>query len=82
MKSCTRSRLGQQMEMSGQLHAPAILIPAKQLMIPIQHRLGGPQLLSGHSGNEEIVNKTAESQISFGIDLCFSNRLILACGPK
>jgi hypothetical protein len=43
-----------QMEMSGQLHAPATLPPGKESLIPSGQRLGGPQSRSGRGGEEKI----------------------------
>jgi hypothetical protein len=41
------------MEVSGQLHAPAALIPGKAPLYLLDRRLGGPQSRSGCCGEEE-----------------------------
>jgi hypothetical protein len=41
------------MKVSGQLHTPAALSPAKELWYPLDGRLGGPQSRSGRGGEEE-----------------------------
>jgi hypothetical protein len=41
------------MEMSGQLHAPAALLPGKEPLVPLDRRLGGSQGRYGHSGEEK-----------------------------
>jgi hypothetical protein len=41
------------MEVSGQLHAPATLLPGKKPLVPAVRRLGGPQSQSGCSGEEK-----------------------------
>jgi len=41
------------MEVSGQLHAPAALPPGKRPWYPLDRRLGGPQIQSGHGGEEK-----------------------------
>jgi hypothetical protein len=38
------------MEVSGQLHAPAVLPPGKDSWYPLDRRLGGPQSRSGRGG--------------------------------
>jgi len=38
------------MDMSSQLHAPAALLPGKQLQYPMDRKLGGPQSRSGKGG--------------------------------
>jgi hypothetical protein len=40
--SCTYSQPQQQMEVSGELHAPAALLPGKSPNKPLNTRLGGP----------------------------------------
>jgi hypothetical protein len=44
------------MEVSGQLHSPAALLPRKEPLVPLGSRLGGPQSRSGHCG--EQTNRT------------------------
>jgi hypothetical protein len=41
------------MEVSGQLHAQAILPPGKENLVPIDRRPGGPQSQSRHSAEEK-----------------------------
>jgi hypothetical protein len=41
------------MEVSGQLHAPAALLPGKELLDPLDRRMGGPQNRSGRGGEEK-----------------------------
>jgi hypothetical protein len=41
------------MEVSGQLHAPAALLPRKSPWYPLDMRLGGPQSRSGRGGEEK-----------------------------
>jgi hypothetical protein len=41
------------MEVSGQLHAPAFLLPGKEPLYPLDRRLGGPQSRSGRGGVEK-----------------------------
>jgi len=41
------------MEVSGQLHAPAALLPAKGPWYPLDRRMGGPQSRSEHGGEEK-----------------------------
>jgi hypothetical protein len=41
------------MEVSGQLHAPAALPPGKVPWYPSDRNLGGPQIRSGHGGEEK-----------------------------
>jgi hypothetical protein len=41
------------MEISGQLHAPALLPPRKSLWYPLDRRLGGPQRWFGRGGEEK-----------------------------
>jgi hypothetical protein len=38
-------------EVSGQLHAPAALLPRKERRYPLYKRLGGPQSRSGRGEN-------------------------------
>jgi len=45
--------LGTQMEVSGQLHALPALPLGKEPRIPLDGRLGGPQIHSGHGGEEK-----------------------------
>jgi hypothetical protein len=42
------------MEVSGQLHAPAALLPGKEPLVPI----GGPQNRSGRGGEEKNSQPT------------------------
>jgi hypothetical protein len=51
------------MEVSGQLHAPAALPPAKEPLVPLDMRLGGPQSRSGRGDEEK------NSQPQPGIEL-------------
>jgi hypothetical protein len=37
----------------GQLHAPAALPPGKELLVPLDRRLGGPQSRYGRGGEEK-----------------------------
>jgi hypothetical protein len=41
------------MEVSGQLHAPAVLLTGKELLIPMDRRLNGPQSRYGRGGEEK-----------------------------
>jgi hypothetical protein len=41
------------MEVSGQLHAPAALLPGKEPLYPLDWRIGGPQSRSGSGGEEK-----------------------------
>jgi hypothetical protein len=41
------------MEVSGQLHEPAVLPPRKRPRYPLDRRLGGLQIRSGHGGEEK-----------------------------
>jgi hypothetical protein len=43
---------------SGQLHAPAALLPGKSPRYPFYRRLGGPQSLSGRYGEVTIFYPT------------------------
>jgi hypothetical protein len=36
------------MEVGGQIHAPAALLPGKEPPYPLEIRMGGPQSRSGH----------------------------------
>jgi hypothetical protein len=45
--------LGTGMEMIGQLHAPAALLPGKEPRYPLGRRMGGPQNRCGHGGEEK-----------------------------
>jgi hypothetical protein len=49
------------MEVSGQLHAPAALLPRKEPLVPIGKRLGVLQSRSGRSGEEKISQPRQES---------------------
>jgi hypothetical protein len=45
------------LEVSGQLHAPAALLPGKEPPhYPLDRRLGGPQSRSGRRGEEKILD--------------------------
>jgi hypothetical protein len=41
------------MEVSGQLHAPAALLPERRLRYPLNRRVGGPQSRSRRCGEEQ-----------------------------
>jgi hypothetical protein len=41
------------MEVSGQLHAPAALLPGKEPWYPLDRRLGGAQSRSGRGAEEK-----------------------------
>jgi hypothetical protein len=41
------------MDVSGQLHAPAELLPEKEPCYPVDRRLDGPQSQSGRGGEEK-----------------------------
>jgi hypothetical protein len=41
------------MEVSGQLHAPAALLPGKQPLVPIRKEAGWAPEPSGHGGEEK-----------------------------
>jgi hypothetical protein len=41
------------MDVSGQLHAPAALLPGKDSLYPVDRRLGVPQCRSGRGGEEK-----------------------------
>jgi hypothetical protein len=43
------------MEMSGQLHAPAVLPAGKESLYPLNKRLGGPQSRSGRGGDDKKI---------------------------
>jgi hypothetical protein len=50
------------MEVSGQLHVPAALLPGKEpLVYLLDRRLGGPQSHSGRGGEEKIPSSLRES---------------------
>jgi hypothetical protein len=49
------------MEVSGQLHAPAALLPGKEPCYPLDRRLGGPQSSSGRGGEEKNSQHSRES---------------------
>jgi hypothetical protein len=51
--SSTILDLGTRWGVSGQLHAPAVLPPAKLSSVPFDMRLGGPQSRCGCYGEEE-----------------------------
>jgi len=42
-----------QMEVSGQLHVPAALLPGKEPLVPSGWRVGEPQNRSGRGGEEK-----------------------------
>jgi hypothetical protein len=44
------------LEVSGQLHAPAALLPGKSSRYPFYRRLGGPQSRSGRYGEVKLFN--------------------------
>jgi hypothetical protein len=44
------------MEVSGQLHAPAVLLKGKSPRYPLDRRLDGPQNRSGHGGENKNTN--------------------------
>jgi hypothetical protein len=46
---------------SGQLHAPAALLPEKSPQYPLDRRLDGPQSWFGHYGEEQITCSCRES---------------------
>jgi hypothetical protein len=52
--SCPRHQL----EVSGQVDAPAALPPGKEPWYPLDRRLGGPQSRSGQRGEEQILDPT------------------------
>jgi hypothetical protein len=56
------------MEVSGQLHALAALLPEKNPWYPLDRRLGGPQSRSGRGGEEK------NSQPPPGIELLNPDR--------
>jgi len=41
------------MEMSGQLHAPAVLLPGKESQYPFDRRLNGPQRRFGRDDKDK-----------------------------
>jgi hypothetical protein len=41
------------MEVNGQLHAPAASPPGKELLLPLDRKLGGPQTSAGCGGEEK-----------------------------
>jgi hypothetical protein len=43
------------MDVSGQLHTPASLLPGKNAQVPIHQKLGGLQSRSGHCEEEKII---------------------------
>jgi hypothetical protein len=49
------------MEVSGQLHALATLLPGKSHCYPLDRRLGGPQSFCGRGGEEKIPSPRRES---------------------
>jgi len=54
-------------EVSGQIHDPAALLPGKEPPYPFNRRLGGPQSRSAHGGEEK------NSQTPPGIELRLSS---------
>jgi len=51
------------MEMSSQLHVPAVSPPGKKSpRYPFDRRAGGPQSRSGYGGEEKETHATAENQ--------------------
>ena len=42
------------MEESGHLHASAVLSPGRYCLVPVERRLGGPESLPGHFGEEKM----------------------------
>jgi hypothetical protein len=48
------------MEMSGQLYAPAALLPGKDPRYPLGRRLDGPQSRSGHGVEEKNIQLPQE----------------------
>jgi hypothetical protein len=52
------------MEVSGQLHAPATLLPGNEPQVLLDRRLGGPKIRSGRGGKEKIP-----SQLLPGIEI-------------
>jgi hypothetical protein len=49
------------MELSGQLHVPAVLPQGKSPWYPLDRRLGGPQSRSGRGGEEKNSQPRRES---------------------
>jgi hypothetical protein len=47
-----------ELEVSGQLHDPAALLPGKEPLYPLARRLGGPQSRFGRRGEEKILDPT------------------------
>jgi hypothetical protein len=41
------------LEVNGQLHATAALLPGKEPLVPLDRRLGGTRNLSGRGGEEK-----------------------------
>jgi hypothetical protein len=50
------------MEVSGQLHAPAVLPSGEETLIPMDRRLGGPQSRSGRGGEEKNSQSPPENE--------------------
>jgi hypothetical protein len=48
---------------SGQLHAPAALLPRKEPPVPLDRRLGGPQSRSGRRGEEKIFELDSDPSV-------------------
>jgi hypothetical protein len=53
------------MEKNGQLYAPAALPHGKQLPLPLNKRLGGPQSRSGHYGEGKSILPLREIEPRF-----------------
>jgi hypothetical protein len=58
MYRSTFSWPGHWLEVSGHLHVPATLLPAKEPWYPLGRKLGGPQSWSGRCGEENIFYST------------------------
>jgi hypothetical protein len=41
------------MEVSGEIHAPAALLPGKEPLYPLDRRMGGSQSRSGRGGEKQ-----------------------------
>jgi hypothetical protein len=64
------------MEVSGQLHAPAALLPGKEPLVSFDRRLGWPQSHSGGGGEEK---NPQPSQINCAVDINVGSFVTRSC---
>jgi hypothetical protein len=63
------------MEVSGQLHAPAALVPGKEPPVPLDRRQGGPQSRSGRCAEQKHVPRLPEFNYFVVIVVGYCHRL-------